>query len=468
MELDARPSEAEDPSYRVGLIALAILIFIVVALQFWSERSVHKSFNDGVNREASIRAGDFASKWAFAWSSHTKSTLALQYYEKALPWSVAYRRLGILKESSGKSGLAEFAKLDSPATTRHLDKKLIHKLHLEKQMWLHIYSTTRLSSKEAIRYTREIDKLDIGPLKDTALAEVQRRAGQPKKAARMLASARSNAQLLLIAGICLFGLLFIGGMGGVAIAIVFLVVWAPSLSTAPRFQLKSSALLTSFMIYLAAYMWLGAAVKILSKLVGFESADTWSGAWYMGMLIALAGGAFVIGICALIDRVGQDWRDIGFRTSGWARDILLGLAGFLSSIPFVMIAAVISYGLSNTLFKHFPTPEQPFGGIISEGGVIATILVFLAASVVAPIVEETFFRGALYTAFRGKMGVWRSVLLTSAIFAVIHPLPGGFLPIFAIACVLALLREKSGSLLPGIICHSVYNTVGLLLITLFS
>lgn len=470
MELDTGYIESEDRPYRIGLIALAVLIAVVVALQIYGSRSSSTTSNvNDVNREAAIRAGDIAAKCAFAWNLGQMTTVALKYYKSALPWSLAYRRLGILKESYGQSGLSEFNKLDSPQATRHLSKKRVRELRREKLMWFSIFASSKISSEDARRYTKEIKALDVGPLKDVALAEIQSRAGQKQKAARILASAKTNAGLSLAVAVCLFGLLFVGAMGGLAIAIAFLAVTAPSLALQPHARLKSSALLMAFITYLAAYVWVSAAVRIISKFAGFGSPDNWSGVWYMTMVIVAAAGAFALGMRVVVGRMGQagqDWKEIGFKTRGVGRDVVLGLAGFLSSMPLVTAAAVISYLLSITLFRRFPTPEQPFGGIISEGSAIGTILVFLAASVVAPIVEETFFRGVLYTAFRGKTGVWRSVFLSSAIFAAIHPLPGGFPIIFAFACVLALLREKSGSLLPGMVCHSVYNTVGLVLVWL--
>lgn len=471
MERDSREPDTEGRSFRVGLAMLAVLIAAVVGLQLWGARIRYPRHGaQSADPDQALQGGDFAAKMAIAWPALKMSQRAVDSYKKALPWPSAYRRLGVFKEAVlQQPGLPSLTKIDSPAATRDFDKNDIRKLQREKMMWLRIYGPAKITGDQARRYAKDVKSLNLGPLTDIARAEVYRRAGLDSKAARILAEAKTSARVSLIAAGCVLGLLAVGGIGGFAIAITFLVASAPRLAVAPRSQLSPTALVTAFIVYLASYIGLSAAVELLTDAAGYAIADTWAGAAYMALLVCSAAAAFALGFRSLIERTGQagqDWRGIGYRSTSVGRDALYGVGGFLSSLPFVAVAAVISLVLSNTVLRQFPTPQQPFGEIISHGGVIEVVLVYFAAVIVAPIVEETFFRGALYTAFRGRMGVWPAVLGSSAIFAVIHPLPGGFLPILALACVLALLRERTGSLLPCMVCHAVYNAVGLLIVTL--
>lgn len=470
MELENQAPDTEGRSFRTGMATLAVLLIAVVALQLWGAGVRGGGQADSGDQAQALRGGDLAGKFDLAWPALQMSQRAVDSYEQALPWPAAYRRIGIAKQVLlRQSGLSDLAKIDSPTATRDLDKNDIRKLHREKQMWLRVYGPEKLSPEMARRYVRDVDALNLGPLRGAAVSEVYRRAGLHREADRVLAEARKSARIDMTAVSCLFALLLLGGVGGIAIAIVFLVAWVPRLALAPRSDLSSTAALTAFIVYLGCYFGLSAVVEMVSDAAGYALGDTWVGAAYMAMLVISAAAAFAVGLVLLSGRArecGQDWRQIGYRTASVGTDVLRGVAGFLGSLPFLTVAVLIAFVLSNTLFKHFPTPEQPFGDIISRGGVLELVLVFFAASVVAPIVEETFFRGVLYTALRGRMGVWPSVFLSSAIFAVIHPLPGGFLQIFALACVFALLRERSGSLLPSMVCHSVYNTVGLLIVTL--
>ena len=335
-------------------------------------------------------------------------------------------------------------------------------------MWVSIYSDGKLTPQQVKLYTSRIEELNIGPLKELAFADVYEKAGMDAIAAATLLNARSSAARGMNLAALLVGILSVGGMIGVVIAGIFLFNAAHRLAHASHYILSPSITFAAFLIYLAAYFGLSGAVEAIANAAG-ASANLSEGAVDMGLVIGVALVSAAIGFLILISRAtqfGQDWRAIGYRTQSVLIDILRGLGGLLASLPFVLAAALISVALSRTIFQRFPTPQQPFGEIISQGGLLETILVFAAASVVAPIVEETFFRGVLFSALRSRMRIWPSVLLSSVFFAVIHPLPGGFLPIFVLACVMALLREHSQSLLPSMICHSLYNTMGLVLTTL--
>src|SRR6185503_5853530 len=86
---------------------------------------------------------------------------------------------------------------------------------------------------------------------------------------------------------------------------------------------------------------------------------------------------------------------------------------------------------------------------------------FFVAAVLAPIVEEAFFRGFLFQGFRQKYGWIRAMLLSSAIFAAAHLDPVSLIPTFILGLVLAYLFQRSNSVWPGIILHFLVNAFGL-------
>lgn len=89
--------------------------------------------------------------------------------------------------------------------------------------------------------------------------------------------------------------------------------------------------------------------------------------------------------------------------------------------------------------------------------------------IVGPIVEEIIFRGFFYPPLRKKYGVLCGTIISSAIFALWHIGAdfGTILNLFVIGIVLAYAYEKSKSLVPCIISHSVIN-LNLTLIILFN
>jgi membrane protease YdiL (CAAX protease family) len=77
----------------------------------------------------------------------------------------------------------------------------------------------------------------------------------------------------------------------------------------------------------------------------------------------------------------------------------------------------------------------------------------------APVGEETLFRGILYPTIKQagfpKLAVWA----TSIAFAVIHLNVETFLPLLVLALLLTLLYEKTNNLLAPITAHAVFNAM---------
>ncbi|MGH7145759.1 MAG: lysostaphin resistance A-like protein [Planctomycetota bacterium] len=98
-------------------------------------------------------------------------------------------------------------------------------------------------------------------------------------------------------------------------------------------------------------------------------------------------------------------------------------------------------------------------------GSLGPIVLFVAAVILAPIMEELFFRGFLYGALRRWMGAPAAVVLSAAIFASLHPTPN-HLPIFFLGMYLAYNYEKSGNLGSSMAVHLMHNLIQTILMGL--
>ena len=102
---------------------------------------------------------------------------------------------------------------------------------------------------------------------------------------------------------------------------------------------------------------------------------------------------------------------------------------------------------------------------------ISPWLTFAYFGLFAPVQEETIFRGLLQTSlaselisagWTGQVASVTAVLVAAFLFGAIHVAVG---PLTA-ACALVLavlageLRRRSGSLLPAVLCHSLFNVAG--------
>jgi hypothetical protein len=81
---------------------------------------------------------------------------------------------------------------------------------------------------------------------------------------------------------------------------------------------------------------------------------------------------------------------------------------------------------------------------------------------IAPVLEELFFRGMLFPTLRRGMGTVIAVLLTAAAFAAIHGAQLGYawapiLSIFVVGLALTMVRERTDSVAASVLTHSGYN-----------
>jgi membrane protease YdiL (CAAX protease family) len=93
---------------------------------------------------------------------------------------------------------------------------------------------------------------------------------------------------------------------------------------------------------------------------------------------------------------------------------------------------------------------------------VALVAVCALVTVIAPLAEETLFRGYVFGALRNWRGPWPAALLTGAVFGAIHgySTPAVFLvPLGILGFMLCVVRWRTGSLLPCIALHAINNAL---------
>ena len=116
-------------------------------------------------------------------------------------------------------------------------------------------------------------------------------------------------------------------------------------------------------------------------------------------------------------------------------------------------------------FGPIDQPSHPIIDYLARGNWWTWVQVMIVACILAPIVEETMFRGVLYRNLREMTNRWAftlsflsSALLASFIFAVIHPQGLIFVPLLmALAFGFSILREWRGSLIAPMVGHAIQN-----------
>ena len=98
----------------------------------------------------------------------------------------------------------------------------------------------------------------------------------------------------------------------------------------------------------------------------------------------------------------------------------------------------------------------------------AMILTGVLAVVIAPLVEETLFRGYLYGVLKGHLGGIGAGLVTAVLFAAMHLNLAALPALFVLALCLTVAYEATGSLLVNIFMHSFFNLTSLVVIVLLT
>lgn len=99
------------------------------------------------------------------------------------------------------------------------------------------------------------------------------------------------------------------------------------------------------------------------------------------------------------------------------------------------------------------------------------ILLIIGIVIVAPIFEETLFRGFVFTGIQqSHLGTGAAIVFSSATWAMIHTQYGAFdlISIFLLGILFSIARIASGSLLVPIILHGTFNFFAILEMAIFS
>lgn len=204
-------------------------------------------------------------------------------------------------------------------------------------------------------------------------------------------------------------------------------------------------------------------VGLTVYLVGFIASGL-AGAAVPGVLkvIALAGATFFAGIGLAwwlgIKRRGGSFADLGFTNVRPWFDVPIV---FLAEI--IIFVALATYGLIVLKITGQNVPEQPVIDLFGRSKSGFTLAVIFVA-VLAPIGEEVFFRGFVYSAFKRQWGVKIAIIGSSLVFALFHIEPLFYVPMFIIGAILASLYEYRHSLAPNIMLHALNNLLALLVL----
>jgi membrane protease YdiL (CAAX protease family) len=129
------------------------------------------------------------------------------------------------------------------------------------------------------------------------------------------------------------------------------------------------------------------------------------------------------------------------------------------------IAAVVQFAALGAVFYLLEETGIPFERITDElQRHDYRMWQLLALYSLAPaVLEEIAFRGVIFGRLRTVLGETEGWLVQAAFFSVMHLSPVIFPTHFAMGLIFGWLRMRTGSLIPGMILHAVWNAANILL-----
>jgi len=186
-----------------------------------------------------------------------------------------------------------------------------------------------------------------------------------------------------------------------------------------------------------------AAVSLLASAAGLAPALLPGAGLAAGLLLVSLSGS----------RPAEFW---GLRGRKAARDFAQSLKNLFTLLWPVLFLLL----LSSSLYLALGLPLKPQPALLKflEARELGQMLPFLAyALVIAPVWEEIFFRGTLFPWLAGRLPVPQAQWLSALAFGAVHLHGPTLLPLTVFGALLAGIYRTTGSLVPAILVHSLFN-----------
>jgi sodium transport system permease protein len=191
--------------------------------------------------------------------------------------------------------------------------------------------------------------------------------------------------------------------------------------------------------------------------------------FYLGLPLTARGGRLGLflmqSLCIFGPPVGYalwrrlDWRTaFAFRAPGWRPAAAALLAGISAWVPIQLFVRYVQ----QPVFPVPPEVENALRELVGVGG-SWPVMVLLGALTPA-IAEEILFRGAVQQSLKPSMGKG-AVVLTAALFALMHLDPWRLVPTFLLGLAAGALVWQSGSIWTAILFHFTNNLLAILAAT---
>jgi len=230
---------------------------------------------------------------------------------------------------------------------------------------------------------------------------------------------------------------------------------------APRWGLRDAVF--GFLAALLLSAFVGASVLAAGGWETTDDAPMWAiSVMQIPLWVGLAGATVV---AARFRGSGSVRDDFGVRMR--PLDAPVGLA--LGVVAQFALSYLLMWPVLEVLGKSFDEFSEPARELAdkAEASNAAGVALFVVVVVVmAPLVEELFYRGLVHRSAVRLLGVPAGVALTSLAFGLAHGQLLQLLPLVGFGVVLSVLVERTGRLGPALWAHAGFNATTVVILLL--
>ena len=139
----------------------------------------------------------------------------------------------------------------------------------------------------------------------------------------------------------------------------------------------------------------------------------------------------------------------------------LAMWGLSQTWLLVQEVFIIPNGLEDLYRQMTSGTEQMYSILFGSTTVIGVIGSMIVGALIPAISEETLFRGLVLSLFERSIRPTGAIALASFLFAVLHLQPFMLLPLMALGYYFGYLAWRTGSIVPSIVGHLLFNAVSL-------
>lgn len=251
-----------------------------------------------------------------------------------------------------------------------------------------------------------------------------------------------------------------GSFGSGDVALVGLLLLFAGVGLIPLGRLLCERLFPSPRVLFVRWGFTHVLVSFLVFVIAFIIARFATDIFFTGilgdLLISLAAFLLTAGFVLLVANQTEPTpsSSLGWTGAPHMRAVMLGVCLYVVFLPAILGAGFVSPWLVERLGGVAEGQEVLLEIGALEGAALCLALLF--AVLMQPLLEEFLFRGLLQPLLVQNLREVGGVVLTSVLFAIIHPWVA-FLPVFCLSLLLGTLYVRTRSLAAVAVVHGLHN-----------